>query len=167
MIPTLDRRAFVNYLTGIGLGTTLLPGALWARLQQQQEDRITKEMIKDAEALAGLEFTDAELGHRALIAVLQRQHDAFDELGPGVRVLEQRPGCHEVRLQQRAAAGGQPELPHRVAYYRADELNVVVWDVAQDHPSRMRGEAHVLILAGARVRALVSAHGFEAERTGR
>ena len=60
MIPTLDRRAFVNYFTGIGLGTTLLPGALWARLQQQQEDRITKEMIKDAEALAGLEFTDAE-----------------------------------------------------------------------------------------------------------
>jgi Asp-tRNA(Asn)/Glu-tRNA(Gln) amidotransferase A subunit family amidase len=60
MIRTLDRRAFVNYFTGIGLGTTLLPGALWAQLQQQQEDRITKEMIKDAEALAGLEFTDAE-----------------------------------------------------------------------------------------------------------
>lgn len=60
MTHTLDRRAFVNYFTGIGLGTTLLPGALWAQLQQQQEDRITKEMIKDAEALAGLEFTDAE-----------------------------------------------------------------------------------------------------------
>ncbi len=60
MSPTLDRRAFVNYFTGIGLGTTLFPGALWARLQQQQEDRITKQMIKEAEALAGLEFTDAE-----------------------------------------------------------------------------------------------------------
>ncbi|HEY0304150.1 MAG TPA: amidase [Longimicrobiales bacterium] len=60
MSRTLDRRAFVNYFTGIGLGTTLLPGALWARLQQQQEDRITKQMIKEAEALAGLEFTDAE-----------------------------------------------------------------------------------------------------------
>ena len=60
MNRTFDRRAFVNYFTGIGLGTTLLPGALWAQLQQQQEDRITKEMIKDAEALAGLEFSDAE-----------------------------------------------------------------------------------------------------------
>jgi Asp-tRNA(Asn)/Glu-tRNA(Gln) amidotransferase A subunit family amidase len=60
MSRTIDRRAFVNYFTGIGLGTTLLPGALWARLQQQQEDRITKQMIKEAEALAGLEFTDAE-----------------------------------------------------------------------------------------------------------
>ncbi len=60
MSSMLDRRAFVNYFTGIGLATTLLPGALWARLQQQQEDRITKQMIKEAEALAGLEFTDAE-----------------------------------------------------------------------------------------------------------
>jgi Asp-tRNA(Asn)/Glu-tRNA(Gln) amidotransferase A subunit family amidase len=61
MSHTIDRRAFVNYFTGIGLGSTLFPGALWARLQQQQqEDRITKEMIKQAEALAGLEFTEAE-----------------------------------------------------------------------------------------------------------
>src|SRR5688500_7754305 len=60
MPHSLDRRAFVNYFAGIGLGTTLLPGALWAHLQQQQEDRITKQMIKEAEALVGLEFTEAE-----------------------------------------------------------------------------------------------------------
>lgn len=60
MPQSLDRRAFVNYFTGIGLGTTLFPGVLWARLQQQQEDRITKQMIKEAEALVGLEFTEAE-----------------------------------------------------------------------------------------------------------
>jgi hypothetical protein len=61
MSNKLDRRAFVNYFTGIGLGSTLFPGALWAQIQQQQQpDRINKEMIKQAEALAGLEFTDAE-----------------------------------------------------------------------------------------------------------
>ncbi|HET9441661.1 MAG TPA: amidase [Longimicrobiales bacterium] len=60
MAQSLDRRAFVNYFTGIGLGTTLMPGALWAAYQQQQEDRITKQMIQNAEALAGLEFTEAE-----------------------------------------------------------------------------------------------------------
>ena len=54
-----DRRAFMAYFTGAGLGTTLFPGVLWSRLQQQQ-DTITKEMIKDAEALAGLQFTDEE-----------------------------------------------------------------------------------------------------------
>ena len=60
MSNKLDRRAFVNYFTGIGLSSTLFPGALWAQIQQQQPDRINKEMIKQAEALAGLEFTDAE-----------------------------------------------------------------------------------------------------------
>jgi Asp-tRNA(Asn)/Glu-tRNA(Gln) amidotransferase A subunit family amidase len=59
MSQPLDRRAFVNYFAGIGLTSTLFPGALWARLQQQ-EDRITKQMIKEAETLAGLQFTDAE-----------------------------------------------------------------------------------------------------------
>lgn len=54
-----DRRAFMSYFAGVGLSTTLLPGVLWARLQQQ-EDKITKAMLKDAEALTGLEFTDSE-----------------------------------------------------------------------------------------------------------
>ena len=54
-----DRRAFMTYFTTAGLSTTLLPGVLWARLQQQQ-DTITKEMVKDAEAVAGLSFTDTE-----------------------------------------------------------------------------------------------------------
>ena len=44
-----DRRAFLHYFSTAGLGSTLLPGVLWARVQQQQ-DTITKEMVKDAEA---------------------------------------------------------------------------------------------------------------------
>ncbi|HUP88189.1 MAG TPA: amidase, partial [Longimicrobiales bacterium] len=55
-----NRRAFMAYFAGTGLTTTLMPGALWARLQQQPQDTITKEMVKDAEALAGLQFTDTE-----------------------------------------------------------------------------------------------------------
>lgn len=53
-----DRRAFMSYFATAGLGSTLLPGVLWGKLQQQ--DTITKEMVKDAEAVAGLQFTDAE-----------------------------------------------------------------------------------------------------------
>src|SRR5690606_27110360 len=37
--PTLDRRAFMAYFSSIGLGGTLLPGVLWAQIQQEQ--RIT------------------------------------------------------------------------------------------------------------------------------
>ena len=53
-----DRRAFMSYFAGMGLGSSLLPGVLWARLQEQ--DKITKAMIKEAEMLAGLEFTETE-----------------------------------------------------------------------------------------------------------
>jgi len=34
---TYDRRAFMAYFGSIGLGATLLPGVLWAQLQQQQQ----------------------------------------------------------------------------------------------------------------------------------
>jgi Asp-tRNA(Asn)/Glu-tRNA(Gln) amidotransferase A subunit family amidase len=56
----LTRRSFVAYFSGLGLSSTLLPGVLWARLQDEEEPRITKEMLEDAERVAGVEFTDEE-----------------------------------------------------------------------------------------------------------
>ncbi|HET9424211.1 MAG TPA: amidase [Gemmatimonadaceae bacterium] len=55
-----DRRAFMAYFTSLGLGSTLLPGVLWAQANQQQGTPITKEMVLAAEQIAGLEFTDEE-----------------------------------------------------------------------------------------------------------
>ena len=55
-----DRRAFMAYFTSIGLGSTLLPGVLWAQANQQQGPAITKEMVAAAEQIAGIEFTDEE-----------------------------------------------------------------------------------------------------------
>src|SRR5262245_66022743 len=57
-MDTLDRRSFVSLFSGTSLATTLFPGALWALAQQQ--NRITKEMVVQAEQLAGLTFTDPE-----------------------------------------------------------------------------------------------------------
>jgi len=58
-VPTaLDRRAFMAYCSGLGLGSTLFPGALWARLQDAKA--VTKDLLDEAEKVAGLEFTDAE-----------------------------------------------------------------------------------------------------------
>jgi len=54
-----DRRAFLGYFSTLGLGSTLLPGALYALTQEGQE-RVTAEMVKQAEQLAGLEFTEQE-----------------------------------------------------------------------------------------------------------
>ena len=55
----MDRRDFMSYFAGLGLGGTALPATLWA-MAQQEEGPITKDMLADAEALAGLEFTGEE-----------------------------------------------------------------------------------------------------------
>jgi Asp-tRNA(Asn)/Glu-tRNA(Gln) amidotransferase A subunit family amidase len=59
MSTELDRRAFVAYFSSVGLGSTLLPGVLWGQTQQEP-GRVTKEMIADAEKIAGLTFTEAQ-----------------------------------------------------------------------------------------------------------
>jgi Asp-tRNA(Asn)/Glu-tRNA(Gln) amidotransferase A subunit family amidase len=58
--PTASRRGFIAYFTSIGLSATLLPGVLWAQRQEAKAERITDAMLKDALAVAGLEFTDEQ-----------------------------------------------------------------------------------------------------------
>jgi Asp-tRNA(Asn)/Glu-tRNA(Gln) amidotransferase A subunit family amidase len=54
------RRRFLGYFTSAGLGSTLLPGVLWAKMQEQEAGEITSAMLKDALAISGLEFTDEQ-----------------------------------------------------------------------------------------------------------
>jgi len=56
----LTRRRFLAYFSSIGLASTLLPGILWSKFQEEKALRISKEMLQEAEKIAGLEFTDAE-----------------------------------------------------------------------------------------------------------
>ena len=57
----LDRRRFMAYFSGIGLGGTLLPGVLWSQLASAQDGAVvTASDIEAAEKLAGLEFTPEE-----------------------------------------------------------------------------------------------------------
>jgi Asp-tRNA(Asn)/Glu-tRNA(Gln) amidotransferase A subunit family amidase len=55
------RRRFMAHFASIGLGATLAPGILWARMQDAGEKKITLAMVADAMKLSGLEFTEAEL----------------------------------------------------------------------------------------------------------
>ena len=48
----------MSFFTGIGLSSTLLPGVLWAKYQEKK--KIDKEILQNAEKIAGLEFTDEE-----------------------------------------------------------------------------------------------------------
>ncbi len=54
------RRRFIAGFAGLGLGSTLLPGVLWAKVGEQGTP-ITAQMMGEAAALAGLEFGEAEL----------------------------------------------------------------------------------------------------------
>jgi Asp-tRNA(Asn)/Glu-tRNA(Gln) amidotransferase A subunit family amidase len=56
-----SRRRFMTHFASIGLGTTLVPGIVWARMQDAGDKKITMAMVADAMKLSGLEFTDAEL----------------------------------------------------------------------------------------------------------
>ena len=51
------RRRFISYFSSIGLSSTLLPGVLWGKMQEQSAQRITAEMLKDALAVAGMSST--------------------------------------------------------------------------------------------------------------
>src|SRR5688500_7704334 len=53
-----DRRAFMATCAGLGVGATLFPGVLWAKMAAGAE--ITKETVAAAAELAGLTFDDAE-----------------------------------------------------------------------------------------------------------
>ena len=55
-----NRRAFLAYFSSIGLSATLLPGVLWARLQERKAGRVTVEDVGQAAKVAGLELSEEE-----------------------------------------------------------------------------------------------------------
>jgi Asp-tRNA(Asn)/Glu-tRNA(Gln) amidotransferase A subunit family amidase len=54
----VDRRRFMQTCTGLGLGSTLFPGVLWAQTQAKGAVKITKEMIEAAAAVADVAISD-------------------------------------------------------------------------------------------------------------
>ena len=42
------RRRFMTHFAGLGLGATLAPGVLWARMQDAGTTTVTLEMLTDA-----------------------------------------------------------------------------------------------------------------------
>jgi len=76
MPTSLDRRAFMAYCSSLGLGTTLLPGVLWARLAAGAD--ITKETVACAEEIAGVKFTDEQ--RTMMVENLRRHQRAIEAL---------------------------------------------------------------------------------------
>src|SRR5262245_9075708 len=73
-----SRRRFLAFFSGSAAGASLLPGVLWAQLQQGGASRVTPDMLKGALAISGLTFSDDE--QKAMIAGLNRNLTNYEEL---------------------------------------------------------------------------------------
>ena len=102
-MPTLvdSRRRFMAHFAGIGLGATLAPGVLWARIQDQGAQRVTLDMVTDALKLAGIEATEAERqamvsGANQALARYEtvRQTDIPNDVSPPFHFSAVVPGVH-------------------------------------------------------------------------
>lgn len=133
---THDRRSFLALFSRLGLTTTLFPGILWAMAEGKYA--VTKDMITEAAAVAGLEFSDAEkemmLGDlNGRLRQYRSIHDLhlangvppaveFNPVLPGTKLdTQSRP----MRLS-RIAAPGTPKNIEDVAFYSVRQLGELV-----------------------------------------
>jgi Asp-tRNA(Asn)/Glu-tRNA(Gln) amidotransferase A subunit family amidase len=73
------RRQFMTHFAAAGLGATLVPGVLWARMQDTGAQSITLPMITDALKLAGLEnFSEEE--RQAMVEAANRSLTTYQAL---------------------------------------------------------------------------------------
>lgn len=132
----LDRRGFMAYFSSLGLGSTLLPGVLWARMQEEPE--LTVEMVAEAEKLSGLSFSESE--REMMIRGLENNRDAYqalrgqsipNDVPPAVHFDPQLPGTEpevEDRPLRRSRPGEvlMPETVEEVAFWPVTMLSELV-----------------------------------------
>jgi len=77
---TLDetRRRFLSACSGIGLGGTLLPGVLWAQIQQVGEPKVTAEMLKGALAISGVSFGEDD--QKSMLTAVNASLSRYEEI---------------------------------------------------------------------------------------
>jgi len=72
------RRRFMATFAGAGLGTTLVPGVLWARMQDAGAQKITLAMVNEAVKLAGIEVSEEEKS--GLVDAANRNLNGYEDL---------------------------------------------------------------------------------------
>jgi Asp-tRNA(Asn)/Glu-tRNA(Gln) amidotransferase A subunit family amidase len=136
-VETYDRRKFMTYFAGIGLGSTLLPGLLWAKVSAGEE--ITTATISAAEELAGLKFDDAE--RTMMVDGLKQQESriealhkvalpnsvspaiVFDPVPPG-RIIPQGP--RRPMMRTRVTPRALPAADEEIAFLPVTELSELI-----------------------------------------
>src|SRR3954467_13953717 len=137
MSTAFDRRSFMGYFAGIGLGTSLFPGVLWAKLVAGAD--ITVETIASAEEVAGLHFDPAE--RELMLDGLKQQEQRiealhkiplansvspaiiFDPLPPGKKIAT---GPRKAMVRSRVASRPRPANIEDLAFLPVTELSELV-----------------------------------------
>jgi Asp-tRNA(Asn)/Glu-tRNA(Gln) amidotransferase A subunit family amidase len=79
MIDTVEtRRRFMTHFASVGFGTTLVPGVLWARMQDAGASQITLAMLTDALKLSGVELSEDD--RKQLVESANRNLTSLEEL---------------------------------------------------------------------------------------
>ena len=99
------RRRFLGQFSALGLGGTLLPGVLWAEMQQTGAQQITPDMLQSALAMSGLSFSEED--QKAMLRGGQPEPDALHR---AARDPDSERRVAAVSLQRaRAGHDGQPD----------------------------------------------------------
>jgi len=72
------RRQFIEYFACLGLSSTPLPAILWTEMQHSKVQKITMDMLKTAEELAGLNFTEAQ--RRMVLEGVNQNLQSYDQI---------------------------------------------------------------------------------------
>jgi Asp-tRNA(Asn)/Glu-tRNA(Gln) amidotransferase A subunit family amidase len=72
------RRRFMTQFAGFGLGATLAPGVLWARMQDAGTTTVTMEMLTDALKLSGIELSEDD--RKAMVDSANQNLNRIQEL---------------------------------------------------------------------------------------
>ncbi|MBZ5622176.1 MAG: amidase [Acidobacteriia bacterium] len=72
------RRRFLACLSSFGLGGTLVPGVLWAQVQQTGAQQVTADMLKDALTLSGLSFPDED--QKAMLQTVNQNLARYEDV---------------------------------------------------------------------------------------
>jgi len=111
------RRRFMAHFASIGLGATLAPGIVWARMQDAATQTITVEMITEALKLSGLEFTEAE--RKAMVDAANQNLTRYREIraihipndvSPPFHFSAIVPGMHVDRTKQPFVLSAPPAV---------------------------------------------------------
>ena len=136
--PPFTRRRFLAYFSSIGLSSTLLPGILWTKVQEGKVQKITKDLLHDAEQLAGLELTDAErelmvegLNEYLESYELLRQIPLENSVSPALQFNPILPGMSfdTTRRPMRMSKIPMPKLPgnlEEVAFWPVTQLSQLI-----------------------------------------